>query len=102
MTPTPNTPEHQVSLDEGPNVITITVTAEDKTTELTYEVTVTRTPRSTDSSLSALGLKVGAERRDAEPDVLSRWVLTYSASVASTVTTVDLVLTAAAGESLDD
>ena len=40
------------------------MTAEDGTTKLTYEVTVTRTPQSTDSTLSALSLE------DGEDDVL--------------------------------
>ena len=51
---------HQVDLVAGSNEITIKVTAEDGATK-TYTVTVTRTPLSTDSSLSALSLKDGED-----------------------------------------
>ena len=49
---------HQVDLAEGDNEISVDVTAEDGTKQ-TYTITLTRTVRSTDSSLSALGLKDG-------------------------------------------
>ncbi len=82
---------HQVDLVEGDNDISVEVTAEDGTKQ-TYTITLTRTVRSTDSSLSELGLKVG------EDDVafntgFTPSTLMYSASVESTVTTVSLTAT---------
>ena len=49
------TPGHQVSLAEGANVVTITVTAEDRTTT-TYKVTVNRASLSADATLRELTL----------------------------------------------
>ena len=54
--------ESPFELKSGPNEITIEVTAEDKTTKLTYTITLTRTPQSTDSTLSALSVKDGEDR----------------------------------------
>jgi hypothetical protein len=51
-------PANPVALDVGPNVITVTVTAEDASTMKDYTVTVTRAevPQSNDATLSALSL----------------------------------------------
>ena len=87
---------HQVEFDEGANTITIVVTAEDGTTK-TYTVTVTRTPQSTDSSLSALTLKVGDDDVDLD-STFSADDTRYSASIASTVTAVTLAATRSAGD----
>ena len=87
---------HQVELDEGPNDITIKVTAEDGTTK-TYTVTVTRTPMSTDSALSALGLKDGADDVSLSPP-FSAGTTSYTAST----TAATLTLTATERDSLAD
>ena len=71
--------DHQVNLVEGGNTIEIEVTAEDGSTK-TYEVTVTRRVRSTDSSLSALSLK------DGETEELNQ---TFSAGLRSYSADVD-------------
>jgi hypothetical protein len=86
-----DTTGHQVDLVEGPNEISVEVTAEDGTKQ-TYTVTLTRTVRSTDSSLSALGLKVGEDDVAFNTAFVSG-TTSYTASVASTVTTVSLTAT---------
>ncbi len=86
--------DHQVNLDEGDNIISIEVTAEDGSTK-TYEVTVIRRVRATDSSLSALTLKDG--ETDELNQTFSASRITYTSDVASTVES--LALTATASES---
>ena len=81
---------HQVELDEGVNDIEIEVTAEDGTTE-TYMVMLTRTPRSTDSTLSALSLKNGADEVLTEDFSSGR--ISYSANVVISVETLTLTAT---------
>jgi hypothetical protein len=78
-------------LKSGPNVITIEVTAEDKTTKLTYTITLTRTPQSTDSTLSALSVK------DGETELVSSFSAdrtSYTATVANSVTALVVAATA--------
>ena len=74
---------HQVELAEGPNEISVEVTAEDKTTTQTYDAHADPDAvRSTDSSLSALGLKDRRGRRGVQHRRSSlQATLMYSASV---------------------
>ena len=84
--------DHQVELVAGPNEITIEVTAEDGTTKTTT-VTVTRTPLSTDSSLSALSLKDGEDDVALRPPFVSG-TKSYDANVDADVASVTLTATA--------
>jgi hypothetical protein len=86
-----DTTGHQVDLVEGPNEISVEVTAEDGTKQ-TYTVTLTRTVRSTDSSLSALGLKDGTDDV-AFNTAFVAGTLAYGADVANSVTTLSLTAT---------
>ena len=87
---------HQVELDEGPNLITIKVTAEDGTTK-SYTVTVTKTALSQDSALSALGLK------DDEDDVtLDQPFSAGTTRYAAATEAATLTLTATENDTLAD
>ena len=90
-TPTTKPTGHQIELDEGVNDIEIVVTAEDGTTE-TYKVTLTRTVRSTDSSLSDLTLKDGED--DELNQTFSSGLITYTSNVDDTVANLSLTATA--------
>ena len=69
-----------VSLAVGSNVITVEVTAEDKSTTQTYTVTVTRAdPPSTDATLSGLTLS------DVSFGTFTAATASYTASVANSV-----------------
>ncbi|MEW9701822.1 cadherin-like beta sandwich domain-containing protein [Paenibacillus sp. SI8] len=74
-----------VSLNVGPNEITVVVTAEDTTTTKTYKVTVTRM-KSNNASLGSLTLSGGvALNEQVDPNTLN-----YTASVGNEVTAITL------------
>ena len=77
------------SLVEGDNVIVVTVTAEDTSTQA-YTVTVTRAAASTDATLSALALKDGSTAITLSPR-FSSTVTTYTALVANAVDEITIV-----------
>ena len=78
------------SLVEGDNVIVVTVTAQDTSTQA-YTVTVTRAATlSTDATLSALALKDGSTAITLSPG-FSSTVTTYTALVASAVDEITIV-----------
>ena len=77
------------SLVEGDNVIVVTVTAEDTSTD-TYTVVVTRAATSTDATLSALALKDGSTAITLSPG-FSSTVTSYAALVANAVDEITIV-----------
>ena len=80
----PNTNGHQVTLSPGSNIITITVTAEDRSTSRTYTVTVDRDAASEAalSTLSLTGMTISPN--------YSTWKRNYTANVVRTVTSTTL------------
>ena len=84
-------PVNPVALAEGPNEITVTVTAEDASTTKTYTVTVTRDPpgTSSDANLGALSLSEGTLS-----PAFNAATISYTASVANTVSSVTVTATA--------
>ena len=80
-----------IALAEGANPITVKVTAEDGTTTETYTVTVTRAAAAA-LSLSGLTLSAGGVAVTLTP-AFSGTVTSYTASVASGVTTLSLTPT---------
>ena len=101
-----STDDHEVDLSVGANTITVTatVTAEDGTTlSTTYTVTVNRAPAtaSNDATLSDLSLAGGATSVDLVP-VFASDKISYTASVASSVTSVTVTAnTAHTGATFD-
>ena len=80
------------SLDEGANVIAVSVTAEDGTQE-TYTITVTRAvPSSTDATLSALTVNDGTSNLMLTP-IFAPGTLDYAADVGAAIDTVTLTAT---------
>ena len=79
------------SLVEGDNVIVVTVTAEDTSTQA-YTVTVTRAAASTDAKLSALTVNDGTSDLTLSPAFASG-TFTYAANVGNGVTSVTLTAT---------
>ena len=77
------------SLVEGDNVIVVTVTAQDTSTQA-YTVTVTRAGASTDATLSALALKDGSTAITLNPG-FSSTTTSYTASVANAVDEITIV-----------
>ena len=90
--------DHQVALVEGDNTIVIEVTAEDGTTTRSYEVTVTRRVRSTDSSLSDLTLK--DDETEELNQAFSSGRTSYTADVDVDVTSLSLTATASDSSSV--
>ena len=80
-----------IALSEGANPITVKVTAEDGTSTQTYTVTVTRAAAAA-LSLSGLTLSAGGVAVPLTP-AFSGSTTSYTASVASSVTTLSLTLT---------
>ena len=99
VTATPNhnsasvaqSPVNPVTLQEGTNPITVTVTAEDATTTKTYTVRVTRDPPgvSSDANLGDLSLSAGTLS-----PAFDAAVITYTASVENAVSSVTVTATA--------
>ncbi len=83
-------PDNPVTLVEGANPITLTVTAEDASTTKTYTVTVTRDPPGTSSDANLGTLSLSAGTLDPAFDMAMQ---TYTASVANTVTSVTVTAT---------
>ncbi|QYR21492.1 cadherin-like beta sandwich domain-containing protein [Paenibacillus sp. sptzw28] len=81
-------PSGPIPLNPGDNPITVTVTAQDGTTTKTYSLNVTRAAR-TNADLSNLALSSGSLS-----PVFASGVQSYSATVASTVTSVTVTPTA--------
>jgi trimeric autotransporter adhesin len=81
-----------ISLDVGPNLITLVVTAEDGVTTQTYTLTVTRAALSSDAALTALTTDQGTWTKPFHPSSLA-----YTVIVPSDVRFVTLFPTAAAG-----
>ena len=84
-----------VSLSEGDNTITVTVTAADKVTTGTYTVTVTRVPdnESTDTTLTTLSLTDGTNAVSLSPAFRAGTAPAsngYTARVASGIASVNL------------
>ncbi|HEU4963602.1 MAG TPA: cadherin-like beta sandwich domain-containing protein [Bacilli bacterium] len=87
-TPIAETTGYQVPLQDGSNVIKVVVTAEDGITQQTYTVTVTRISYSSNANLSNLvlsGVALNPSFTSGNP--------TYTASVDSTVRTVEVIPT---------
>ncbi len=87
-----------VSLSEGDNTITVTVTAADKVTTGTYTVTVTRVPdnESTDTTLTTLSLTDGTNAVSLSPAFRAGTAPAsngYTARVASGIASVVLTVT---------
>jgi gliding motility-associated-like protein len=77
-----------IPLTVGSNTITTVVTAEDGTTTQTYTVNLTRTPLSTDATLSALALSTGSLS-----PVFASGTITYTASVNNATNSITVTPT---------
>ncbi|MBN2159515.1 MAG: cadherin-like beta sandwich domain-containing protein [Spirochaetes bacterium] len=88
---TSGTPSQDIDLVEGPNTVTITVTAEDGITTKTYTLTITRlTGASTNANLASLSMSAGALSPGFAEDTL-----TYCASVENAIGAITVTPTAA-------